>query len=489
MPRLLNDLAPRRVLEHFEDICSIPHDSGHEAALGDHILALASRRGLEAQRDDAGNILVRVSASPGCEAVPPLLLQGHMDMVCAQEEGRNWDPHREGVTLVREGTILRAEGTTLGADNAVGLCNMMALMEADDLRHPPLELLFTTCEEVGLLGIRQFDMTQIRARRMLNMDMGDPDCMVIGSAGSGKFQLEKHCEMSAACGAAVTVTISGLRGGHSGLLAGKNHASALWLLGRVLAAIADEMPVRLAALETGGAGARIPTDTAMTLCVPEADAVCAQLEELAAALKAELTEESALSVTIGKAPVPPQAASAADTRALADLLLLMPYDVTHRATNHPEWVLCSSLLLDAAFAEGRFSGHFALRANRDAYRMEILQRLQALCRLTGTVLQPLDEWIPAWPERENSPLQSLCRQVYRDNFHDTLSVEVEHGTVEVSIIARAIPDMDIVGIAPKSRGAHTTKEYLCLDSMEPFWKFLTALLAAMCDPEASSQTI
>lgn len=480
MFHLLDDVAPRRVLAHFGNICSIPHDSGHEAALGDHILALASRRGLEAQRDSAGNILVRVSASPGCEAVPPLLLQGHMDMVCVQEEGRNWDPHREGVTLVREGNILRADGTTLGADNAVGLCNMMALMEADDLPHPPLELLFTTCEEVGLVGIRRFDMTQLRARRMLNMDMGDPDCMVIGSAGSGKFRLEKHCEISDADGAAVTVSISGLRGGHSGLLAGKNHASALWLLGRVLAAAADALPVRLAALRTGGTGASIPTDAAMTLCAPDGAAICALLEGLAASLKTELTEEPNLSIAIAAAAAPPVAASAADTRALADLLLLVPCDATHRAANHPEWVLCSSLLLDAAIEEGRFSGLFALRANRDAYRMATLQCLQTLCRMTGTTLQPLDEWIPAWPEREDTPLQQLCRQVYRDCFHAPLSVEVEHGTVEVSVIAQAIPDMDIVGLAPKSRGAHTTQEHLYLDSMEPFWTFLTALLRAMC---------
>ena len=183
MAYLLEDFAPQRVLRHFEDICAIPHGSGNELALGEHILALASHQKLETQRDSAGNILVRVPASPGYEKVPSLLLQGHLDMVCTQEKGMNKDFLHEPIQLVLDGHILRANGSSLGADNAVGLCNMMALMEADDLRHPPLELLFTTREEVGLEGIRQFDMTQLRSRRMLNMDMGDPDCMVIGSAG------------------------------------------------------------------------------------------------------------------------------------------------------------------------------------------------------------------------------------------------------------------------------------------------------------------
>ena len=190
---LTENFEPRRVLERFEDICAIPHGSGHEQALGDWVIALAEKRGHEAIRDAAGNILVRVAASPGCEAAPPILLQGHLDMVLAQEEGLGRDMIREPVHLVLEGSILRADRTTLGADNAVGLCHMLALMDADDLRHPPMELLFTVCEEEGLQGIQAFDLSQLRARRMINMDMGDPDCMVIGSAGSAKLTVSRPC--------------------------------------------------------------------------------------------------------------------------------------------------------------------------------------------------------------------------------------------------------------------------------------------------------
>ena len=123
---LTENFEPRRVLERFEDICAIPHGSGHEQALGDWVMALAEKRGHEAIRDAAGNILVRVAASPGCEAAPPILLQGHLDMVLAQEEGLGRDMIREPVHLVLEGSILRADRTTLGADNAVGLCHMLA---------------------------------------------------------------------------------------------------------------------------------------------------------------------------------------------------------------------------------------------------------------------------------------------------------------------------------------------------------------------------
>ena len=479
MAYLLEDFAPQRVLRHFEDICAIPHGSGNELALGEHILALASHQKLETQRDSAGNILVRVPASPGYEKVPSLLLQGHLDMVCTQEKGMNKDFLHEPIQLVLDGHILRANGSSLGADNAVGLCNMMALMEADDLRHPPLELLFTTREEVGLEGIRQFDMTQLRSRRMLNVDMGDPDCMVIGSAGCGKFALEKYCEMTAADGQAITVGISGLQGGHSGLMAGKNHASALELAGRVLSALTNEMPARLASLQTVGTGTSIPTDVTLTLHVPCETTARALLEQLAEQLYAELTEEPECCISVKQAHVD-AAASVADTRALADLLLLIPYGVSRRSTEHPEWVLCSSLLVQASYDADFFTGLFCLRANRDTDLARYQLWLHTICRMTETSCRMLGDWIPAWPEQDNSPLQQLCRSVYYGCFHEELAVEVEHGTVEVSVIAQAIPDMDIVGLAPKSRGAHTSEEHLYLDTMEPFWLFLTTLLEKMC---------
>ena len=475
---LLEGFEPQRVLRHFEDLCAIPHGSGHEEALADHIAALAAKRGLETYRDRVGNVFVRVPATPGYEKAAPFLLQGHLDMVLAREEGVDIDLEREPVRLILEGSVLRADRTTLGADNGVGLCNMMALMEADDLIHPELELLFTVEEETGMGGIKGFDMTLLRSRRMINMDCGDPDVLVMGAAGGAKYALERKCDSTAVSGAALRIEIRGLLGGHSGIEVGKNRGSAMDLGGRLLSGLCARLDVRLAAMESPTVGNGIPSRLAFTVVVPEEqrdDAldICRSYDRSFAAEVKEIEAGYVMEVTDAAAET---AMTAADTRALADFMLLIPYEAIRRSHINPKWVLCSGLLTQANYAEGHFTGKFATRANRDSYRDAAVERLTALCRITGVEATLLAPFSPAWPEKEVSPFRELCLQLYRELFDGEMAVQVEHGGVETAEIAKAIPDMDIVGFAPKSRGAHTTKEHFFVETALPFWQMLTALL-------------
>jgi len=480
---LLDGFAPQNVLRHFEDICSIPHGTGHEAALRDHIAALAEKNGLSHEELGGGNLLVRVPATPGCEAAAPFLIQGHMDMVLAKEPWVELDLEHEPIELVLEGNVLRANGTTLGADNAVGLCHMMALMEPSAPRHPALELLFTTEEEIGLVGIRKADLSVIRSRRMLNMDCGDPDVLVIGAAGGSKYDLTGTFPLSDADGPGLCVELTGLRGGHSGIEAGKNRASSVDLAGRLLSALCDAVPVRLSAMETPAAANGFPRWQKLFLSAPEPR--MAQVRQILDRMDGEFRRElnglePDYRMTVTDCPVT-RAASANDTRTLADFLLLVPYDVSRRSTANPAWVLCSCLLASASYQDGVFHGYFTIRANRDTYRNAAVARLETLCRMTGVRAALRSEPSPPWPEKDASPLRDLCLSLYRDLFAGEMRVQVENGSVEVGVVKRAIPDMDAVGFAPKSRGAHTTDEHLYLDTMPTFWSLLTALLDRLCD--------
>ena len=483
---LLQNFEPRNVLRHFEDICSIPHGTGHEGALRDHIAALAGKNGLDTEQDEAGNLLVRVPASEGCESAPPFLIQGHMDMVLAKEPRVERDLETEPVKLILEGSILRADGTSLGADNAVGLCHMMALMEPSGLRHPPLELLFTVEEETGLTGIRRADLSRIRSRRMLNMDCGDPDCVVIGAAGGSQYSIRGEFPLSSgddpgSCGLCVEIT--GLRGGHSGIEAGKNRASSLELAGRLLSALCGRLPVRLGRIDSPPPANSFPRRVRLVLSLPawgldEAEQILSQTDLAFRTEMAGIEPDYRMTVTGCQAP---PAASAADTRALSDFLLLVPCGALRRSADHPSWVLCSALLSRASYEDGIFSGRFSVRANRDAYRDAAAQRLMALCRMTGLRAELRTEPSPAWVEKEDSPLRDLCLSLYRELFGEEMRVQVDNGSVEVSVITSAIPDMDAIGFAPKSRGAHTTDEHLYLETMPVFWSLLTALLSRLCD--------
>ena len=479
---LLDGFEPQNVLRHFEDICSIPHGSGHEAALRSHIAALADRYGLAHREIGGGNLLVRVPASPGCEEAAPFLIQGHMDMVLAKEPRVELDLEHEPIRLVLEGGVLRADGTTLGADNAVGLCHMMAMMEPSAPRHPELELLFTTEEEVGLVGIRKADLSVIRSRRMLNMDCGDPDVLVIGAAGGSKYDLTASFPLAETDDPGLCVEIAGLRGGHSGIEAGKR-ASSVELAGRLLSALCDEAPICLGAMETPAATNGFPRWQKLFLSVPEAclDGVRRALDRIIADFHRELDErEPEFRVTVTDQTVA-RAASAEDTRTLADFLLLMPFGVSQRSPDHPAWVLCSALLANASFDGGVFHGHFSIRANREPYRQAVVARLEALCRMTGFRAALKDRPSPPWPEKDASPLRELCQALSREVLGQEMAIQVENGSVEVGVITLAIPDMDAVGFAPKSRGAHTTSEHLYLDTMPTFWTLFTALLDRLCD--------
>ena len=232
---ILSGYRPAHIVRFFEEICGIPHPSGHEEALCAYIRGYAERYGHRCVGDAAGNLIVYMDASPGCEGAAPMLLQAHMDMVAAKAAGSQHDFLKDPIRLhIEEGHYLYADGTTLGADNAVGLVNMLALMVDDTVTHPPMELLFTVGEESGMSGIRQVDFQLLRSRRMLNMDCGDPDVMCISCAGSANCLVRLPLVRERAEGSGYVLEIKDLAGGHAGLMIDSGRASAVVLMGRLL---------------------------------------------------------------------------------------------------------------------------------------------------------------------------------------------------------------------------------------------------------------
>lgn len=473
---------PQIVLKYFEDICRIPHCSGNEKVLGDFIISLAKKQLLEVVQDAKGNILIRKPGTSGNENLPSFLMQGHMDMVCVKKDCCNLDMSSENIRLILENNLLRADGTSLGADNAVGLCNMLAVMTGDNFPHPPLEFLFTVEEETGFTGIRNFDMSKIKSRRMLTMDCGDPDTMVIGGAGSVKAYFSKECSMEILCGNPYKIAFYDLTGGHSGIEAGKNRASAIELIGRAIEYL-SELQVNLVSIRTEKINGSIPRTAECIVMIRDENIeksidlmdklhkdVCTEYQDTETDLKfefsvAEVSEKMML--------------SSLDTKDIADFLLLMPYGVQKRSMDNLNWVMCSSLITSAECKDGYFTGKFSVRANMDELKYSVYKKVQKICELSRVKLEKYDD-VPAWPMKRGSMLQKLCQDIYRGLFKQELTVEPIHGGVEAGIISLSIMDMDIVGLAPKSRGAHTVDEHLFLDTMEPFWRFLTELLKNMC---------
>lgn len=485
MRYLTEGMEPKKVLQYFEEICRIPHGSGNESALAAYIAGIAEAQGLQAETDRHGNVLVYLPASAGSEDAPPFLMQGHMDMVCEKESGCSLDMSTEPVRLCREGNVLRADGTTLGADNAVGLCNMLAVMTDRTLKHPPMEFLFTVREETGLEGIRLFDMSKLKSRRMLTMDCGDPDVLILGSAGMASFDLRMRLEEEAfpkewSCR---QLQVTDLHGGHTGLEIGNGYANALAMLTEILAELDRRFGVRLCSLIPGGGRGSIPDRGTAVLAVPEESLAGAQ-ECVGRMTDDYLSEfsmtEPDMSWSYGPGEKPERMLTQRSSEALLDFLLFAPCGPLPRHPRRQRQVMGSALLKCAELKTGGFTGIYAIRANTDSYKRRLADKFIRLCRRCGVDYR-LSGDDPAWPEKPNSALTAICLDVYRRRFGREPAQELVHGGEEASIVAYRIPEMEIAGIAPYSRGAHTPKEWLDLGTMLPVWEFLTDLLARLSE--------
>lgn len=483
MNYLTESYEPKNVLRYFEDICSIPHGSFNEQKLARYILDIAHAYNLESYQDSIGNLLIRKPASKGYENIPSFLMQGHMDMVLVKSEDCQIDLDNEPIKLKLNNDILYADKTSLGADNAVGLSNMLAVMTSDDIISPPLEFLFTVQEEAGLVGIRNFDMSKIMSQRMITMDCGDHDLMVTSSAGSVKAYISKNSSLEPLRGITYKILISGLLGGHSGIDMGKNRGSAIYILGRMLCRLNDIIPVNIVSINTSANISNIPVSCECIIAFDKnhADNAVNIIKNFTLNIKTEY-EESEKTIKIDFDTVCVQEKemiSLKNSIQIADLIMLFPYGVHNRSLYNLNWVTCSSLLTEIICENGFFVGKYAIRANSDEFKYSVLMKTKKICSLCGFKFEQMDDY-PAWSIKHDSKLQKLALKTYEELYNSKLCFEPVHGGVEAGAISHAIPEMDIMGMAPKSRGAHTVKEHLYLDSVKLFWDFLTELLKNMC---------
>ena len=483
----LDRFEPQAVIRHFVNICNIPHPSGHEEGVREYVRKCADEHGHDYHIDEGGNIIVYVKASPGCEGVAPYMIQAHMDMVPAKEAGSTHDFLKDPISLrLVDDHYLYANGTTLGADNAVGMMYMLTLMEDDTVIHPPLELLFTTREEVGLQGIREVDFSKISSRRMMNMDCGEPGVMCVSTAGAAQCLVKLPLTEEALCGSLFKLSVSGLLGGHGGLLIDSGRLSAVSAVGRILCAMARETSYNIIDAHCPRFSG-IPTDMQVLLALPQDGVEKAQLacDRVAKELCAEYADpEKDLTVklsTLDESADRPAGMLTADcSLALARLLYLIPFGVTRRDFREKETVLCSNNTVEVFCRDGFAQMEMMVRSPLDTVKQDVVDRIEMLAGLCGAQMILLDSFA-GWPYRGDSPMQRLCRETYRELTGKELVIEKENACAETGPILGAIPDMDCIATAPYSKGAHTPKEHLDLETVGPFWEFLKLLLKKMCD--------
>ncbi len=383
----VSELEPRALWKHFDEILKIPRPSTHEERARRYVLDAAARKGLSHRQDANGNLVVEKPASPGREGSPIVVLQGHLDMVTEKNSGTEHDFMSDPIIPRREDGWVKATGTTLGADNGVGAAAMLAVMEADDLVHGPLELLFTVDEESGLNGVMALDPEAIalQGRRLLNLDSEEEGSVTIGCAGGSASTLTLPLETAPAPEGTTSleVKLSGLKGGHSGMEIHLQRGNAVKLLARALFAALQQTPFHLTAFQGGNKHNALPREAAARVVLPGAsrDVFTAAVEREAAAIRDEIrTVDPDVAVEITEGATPERVWTVAATRKVLDLLNAFPHGVLAMSNDIPGLVETSLNLATVADSDGALTLLTSIRSSVASAMMATRRRYPRPCR-------------------------------------------------------------------------------------------------------------
>lgn len=475
----LERLEPQPLWRHFRTLCNTPRPSGHEAALVATLEQWADAQGLAHDRDAFGNLRLHKPATPGHEGAPGVILQAHLDMVAQANADHPHDFTRDPIqTRLGEDGWLRATDTTLGADNGLGVAAALAILEDDSLVHGPLEALFTLAEETSMGGALNLAEGWLAGQRLLNLDSEDRGEVYIGCAGGADVVVEAQLPSAPLVEGevAVRLSLSGLRGGHSGMDIHKGLGNANRLLVRVLRAL-EGNEVRLVDYQGGTLRNALPREAFATLALPadQLESARARVSALEVELRAELAGvDEGLALTLGAADAA-EALTAQASRLLVAALHVAPCGVERMSSAVPGVVETSNNLGVISLEAGRFHLCALVRSLRDSATADLAERFLALFELIGARGR-VENAYPGWtPQPDSDLLVRFCR-LHRERLGSDPAVKVIHAGLECGILGGKYPHLEMISFGPLIRGAHSPDERVEIASVAEFWTLLRALV-------------
>ena len=483
---MLTDHDPKDALNFFEAISYIPRGSGNENRISDFLVAFAKERGFWVHQDKALNVVIKKPGTKGLENVPPVILQGHMDMVCEKNAATLHDFEKDPLKLVIEGDFLMAEGTTLGADNGAAVAMILALLDSRDIPHPPLEVLVTTGEEVGLLGAAEIDGTIFEGRLLINLDSGEEGIFCVSCAGGGRADISYVPEYSElpAGHSVKTLKVRGLKGGHSGIDITKERGNSNRILGRVLWTLMEKFGVQFTNINGGSKENAIPreAEAVIAFAAPRMKEVADEIAEIEKALKREYaTSDSGLTLSIDDCDSNIESVFSQPFCArFVSALLLLPNGVQAMSLvlkGLPETSLNIGVV---STTKDRVSIACSIRSSVASRKEMLLAQLKAASETTGGKLG-VSGLYPAWEYNEKSALREKTMRAFTEMFGKEPLVRGTHGGLECGIFSEKIPGVDIVSFGPDIHNMHTPNEKMSIPSFARTWQFLIKLLAKLAE--------
>ena len=475
----LAGIEPASVFGFFEEICSIPHGSRNEKAISDYLVSFAKARNLRYIQDEVNNVIIFQEGTCGYEDHEPVILQGHMDMVCEKDASCPIDMAVEGLDVTHDGRCVFAKGTTLGGDDGIAVAYALALLDDTTIPHPPLEVIITTDEEVGMLGASAIDLSMLKGRTLINLDSEDEGIFTVSCAGGARATINLPEERRSVYGPCIRLVVDGLKGGHSGVEINQNRANANKIMGEFMSRIQALMPLCLTSFTGGSKDNAIPRTcqanlVAMGIGLERINGIAEQLQ---AEVREQYDEPEATVQAFDVDALGGNALTTELTSKVIGLLCACPNGVQKMSNDIPGLVQTSLNLGVAKLGKG-MSLTFSVRSSVNSEKEELLQKLRDLAAFYDAGYSQMGEY-PAWEYKTDSSLREKMVSIYTEMFGKEPKVVAIHAGLECGLLSEKLPGLDCVSIGPQMHDIHTSREKLEILSTERTWKFLLEVLKAL----------
>ena len=474
---VLENCEPKRVFHYFEEICKIPHGSGNTKQISVFLVKFAEDHGFKYVQDELNNVVIYKPGTPGYENSPTVIIQGHMDMVCEKRPDVDHDFMKDGLNISVKDGYVTANGTTLGGDDGIAVAYGLALLESTDIPHPPLEVLITVDEEIGLLGAVGLDCSVLKGRRFINLDSEAEGSLWISCAGGLSGVSHIPVQRVEGEGDKVQVKVCGLMGGHSGAEIDKNRANANKLMGRFLYGLKKEADYAIISLEGGKKDNAITRECTAEFLTDAAEKVKAYAKELQVQIREEYagSDENITIEVTEEGEACAQVLHPTSQEKIVFYLQNVPFGIQKMSGTISGLVETSSNIGILRLDEDELFASSSVRSSVDAACGALSDKIEYLTEFLGGEYEVQGAY-PAWEYRKESPLRDKMVEIFEEMYGHKPEVKVIHAGLECGIIQGAYPDMDMVSIGPDLEYPHSPDERVNIHSVQKIWEFITATL-------------
>ncbi len=478
---IVQDLKPRDVFSYFADISAIPHGSYNLNGISDYCISFAQKHNLDYKKDYAGNIVIYKPGTLGFENHKPVILQGHLDMVCEKTEDSDADMERDSLELMTDGEWLWAKDTTLGGDDGVAIAFCLAILASCDIKHPPLEVLLTANEEVGLIGAHDLDVSMLKGRQLINLDSELEGIITVSCAGAARITSEipvSKQKLNADESVAFEISVGGLLGGHSGVDINAHRRNAGKVLAELLDWIFHKVRISVCDFKCGGRLNVIPNSASTVIVCNKDKKALTQtiINDFVRLMKKEcLSTEPGITFNVKEVDVPSEGTSPAGTRQMIFALMECPHGVTEMSPDIEGMVQTSINLGKIDYSDNNLTMCYMVRSNADYGKKVLIRKISLLSdQLQG--MMTIDTSYSAWEYRLDSPLRDTMVQAYADFYGEAPVISSMHAGLECGIIGEKIPNMDMASIGPTIEYVHSPMERMNIASVERSYNYLLRVL-------------